>query len=166
MGAIVHHYSSGVTQPPLLASAWFLRTTLHFAGIWLQNSHMKRLLPQVGDWVKVLHVEGLVKSVTLRHTTIVGFDHNVYTVNNSDIHDAVVMNVSNATETRVYCSFYISPSHDPGRVEEFYKAFREQVSQPQVKGLFMCIIRHISHVRLIWTHLFKLTSRFESLGIV
>eukprot|EP00959_Pyramimonas_sp_CCMP1952_P474708 9503817-Pyramimonas_sp.AAC.1 len=91
---------------------------------------MACVCPQVGDWVK-LHVgggiEGTIKEVSLRHTTVTGFDHHVYHVKNRDISNAVVENVFDSLKNRVDCSFVISAGYDPGRVQQFLNTFRKEV---------------------------------------
>lgn len=84
---------------------------------------------QVGDWVAIGELEGVVEEVGLRTTRIRRFDRALATVPNQTFTNTTIVNYSNRTTRKIRCVVGLSFGTSPEQLEQFLESVREMLAQ-------------------------------------
>jgi MscS family membrane protein len=109
----------------------------------MSNVREKRFV--TGEWIKVEGVvEGLVKEIDLRSTTIIGFDRVPRYVPNADLANATVQNLSRRDHRRVNWMVPLVLSATTQQVEDVCTALRRYLTESDdfvVRDDILCLVQ-------------------------
>ncbi|MFP4191754.1 MAG: mechanosensitive ion channel family protein [Candidatus Hydrogenedentota bacterium] len=80
---------------------------------------------QIGDWVKINDVEGIVEVVGMRSTRVRTFYNSLVTIPNADMITATVDNMGARRYRRTYTTLSLTYSTSPEKIEAFCEGIRE-----------------------------------------